>query len=648
MKRNIYLETVPISEALSTVQARLDRTALVKTEMVPTHEALGRVTARPVYADLSSPTYHSAAMDGIAVLAEDTFSAREDAPLSLSPDKFTPVNTGNALPDGVNAVIMIENVLMQDDGTARIEAPAFPWQHVRRIGEDIVATELLIPSNHELSAYDIGALLSAGIWELSVYEKLKAVIIPTGDEVLDFRDRPTPKPGQVVESNTQVFSALASKWGIEVIRHEPVPDRPEALTEALKNALLSDAHIVVMGAGSSAGAKDYTRSVLSGLGEVLVHGIKAMPGKPSLLGIASEEFGSKLMVGAPGYPVSAVICFEELLAPLAAWMSRKVLPARPQVDVTMTRSMPSKLGMEEFLRVSIGRVGDSYVATPLSRGAGMITTMTKAQGICRIPANSEGINQGQTLPASLLVPRESLEQTLVVVGSHDNTVDLLADALMGRDTPIHLASTHVGSMGGLMAVKNGACHMAGTHLFDPDTNDYNAPFISKYLPDADVVLINLAIRHQGLIVAASNPKNIQGVADLVRDDVQFINRQRGAGTRILLDWHLSQNDIVPTQVKGYDKEEFTHMAVAVNVLSGAADCGLGIMAAAKALNLGFVPLARERYDLLIPRQHLSDPRVQAVLETIRTDAFKERIQSLGGYETDLTGQEMQPGMGLPE
>jgi putative molybdopterin biosynthesis protein len=647
MKRNIYLDTIPIDEAVGKVQAALDRESLLGTETIPTHEAAGRITASAIHARLSSPTYHSAAMDGIAVDAEATFAAREDEPLTLGADAFVPVNTGNPLPDGTNAVIMIENVVMTADGSARIEAPAFPWQHVRRIGEDIVATELLIPQNHELTAYDIGALLSAGIWEVTVHERIIMHVIPTGDEVLDFTDRPTPAPGQVVESNSQVFAALAQSWGIDIRRTAPVPDKPGALIEAVEDALGTDAHIIVIGAGSSAGAKDYTRTVMESVGSVLVHGIKAMPGKPTLLGMADKAHGGKLLVGAPGYPVSAVVCMEELVAPLCAWLTRRTLPRRPEVDVELTRSVPSKLGMEEFLRLSIGRVGGKYVATPLSRGAGMITTMTRAQGICRIPANSEGVEQGATVRADLRVPQDALERTLVAVGSHDNTIDLLANALMGLETPIHLASTHVGSMGGLMAVKNGSCHMAGTHLFDPETGDYNTPFVRKYLPDVDAVLVNLAVRHQGLMVPAGNPKGISGVDDLTREDVQFINRQRGAGTRILLDWHLSEAGITPQQINGYDKEEFTHMAVAVNVLTGAVDCGLGIMAAARALGLDFVPLARERYDLLIPREHLADPRVQAVLNLIRSADFRTSIEALGGYETTCTGEFMEAGQGLP-
>ncbi|HDQ40251.1 MAG TPA: molybdopterin biosynthesis protein [Desulfonatronum sp.] len=641
-QRSIYLTTIPISEALDKARKALDRDALIRTEMVPTHQAADRVTAAPVFSRYSSPTFHSAAMDGVAVNAEATFSAREGRPLQLTLDKdYHPVNTGHAMPAGSNAVIMIEQVVQVDEQTIAIEAPAFPWQHVRRIGEDIVATELLLPQNHQISPYDVGALLSAGIWELQVWEQVRMIIIPTGDEVLDFTKHPEPRPGQVVESNSQVFKALGESWGCVVERVPPVRDDLTLLSEAVDKAL-QRAHIVIIGAGSSAGTKDFTRTVMERHGTVLVHGIAAMPGKPSLLG----EARGKLLVGAPGYPVSAVICFEELVRPLAAWLGRRDPGARPKIQVELTRKTPSKLGVQEFMRLAIGRVGQKWVATPLARGAGMITTLTKAQGMARIPIHSEGLEAGALLETELLVSQAELERTIVCVGSHDNTLDLLTNELMGLAEPYRLASTHVGSMGGLNALRNQAAHLAGCHLFDPESADYNFPFLAKYLPDVDVLVVNLAIRHQGLIVAKGNPKAIKGVKDLTRPDVVFINRQRGAGTRILLDHHLRQAGISPDSVRGYDKEEYTHMAVAVNVLSQAADCGLGIFAAARALHLDFVPLARERYDLIIPRQWAEDPKITTVLELIRSKELQARVRALGGYDTDLTGREMEPGMGL--
>jgi putative molybdopterin biosynthesis protein len=643
MERNIYLDLMSIPEAIAKVTAALDRDALINLETIPSHEACGRVLARPVYAKTSSPTFHSAAMDGIAVKAASTFAAREGSPIRLVKDTdYLPINTGNPLPEGMDAVIMVEEILEDTGESVTIEKGAFPMQHVRRIGEDIVATELLLPQNHSLSPYDIGALLSAGIWEVEVWEPVRMTVIPTGDEVLDFTTRPVPQSGQVIESNSQVFLAIARNWNCVSQRVAPVPDDPESLKAAINRAIDQGAHVVVVGAGSSAGSKDYSKSVINELGEVLVHGISVMPGKPSILGTVQ----GRLVVGVPGYPVSAVVCIEELLGTIVAWLSRARVWERPEIPVEMARKVPSKLGLEERVRLAIGRVGDKNVAIPLARGAGMITTLTKAHGVASIPATSEGVEQGATLSAHLLVPRAELDRTLLVIGSHDNTVDLLANGLMGLEDPLYLASSHVGSMGGLMALKSGSTMVAGAHLFDPETEDYNFPFIRKYLPDMDLIVVNLAIRHQGFIVAPGNPMGIISIEDLVRQKARFVNRQRGAGTRILFDHALKQAGKSPADIVGYASEEFTHMALAANVLTGAADCGLGIFAAARALGLGFAPLARERYDLLIPKAHFNDPKIQTLLAMIRQDAIKEQIESLGGYETTLTGQIMQPGQGL--
>jgi len=643
-ERNVYLETVPIPEALDRVTERLERDSLLDREMVPSEEAAGRITAEPLFARYSSPTFHSAAMDGVALAAKATFGAREGHPITLHRDAdYTPVNTGDPLPTGCDAVVMIEYVEELDEDTIQLEHPAFPWQHVRRIGEDIVATELLLPQNHRLTAYDIGALLSGGIYEVPVRQRPHVHIVPTGDEILDYTRRPQPEPGQVIESNSQVLTSLARSWDCTTARTPPVPDDEDKLAKALQEGLDSGAHIVVIGAGSSAGSRDYTRRVLERFGTVLVHGIKAMPGKPTLLAVS----GNRLLVGAPGYPVSAVICFEQLLRPLVEWMTRCRGDRGPEVDVRLTRKVPSKLGQEEFLRLSVGQVGEELVGTPLPRGAGLITSLTRAQGMARIPAESEGKQAGEVLRTELLVPRNEMERVLVCVGSHDNTIDLLANELMGLESPLTLTSANVGSMGGLQAIRDGSAHMAGTHLFDPESGEYNFPFMDRIIGDVPVLVVNLAVRHQGLLVARGNPLGIRGIEDLTREDVRFINRQRGAGTRILLDDALARHGFSPQQISGYDQEEFTHMAVAVNVKSGVADCGMGIYAAAKALDLDFVPFARERYDLVIPRAFEEEDRIRTLLDLIRQPELQARIRDLGGYETAWTGRIVRPGDGLP-
>lgn len=634
-KRNIYLSVIPPAEAVQRTKAAMDRATQVQVELVPSHNAAGRVLAEAVFARHSSPTFHAAAMDGYAVLAKNTFGAREGAPLRLVEGQTCfAVNTGNALPDNTDAVIMIEHVVREGQDIL-LEAPAFPWQHVRRIGEDIVATELLFARNRQLSPSDVGALLSGGVWDVPVWERLRVHIIPTGDEVLDFTSRPNPCKGQVVESNSQMLAALAREIGCTVTSVPPVPDRPDALHEALKAGLEAGAHLTILCAGSSAGSKDFSKAVMEREGEVLVHGISVMPGKPSLLAVC----GGRLVAGAPGYPVSTLVCFEELLKPLLCWLSHRELPRRPVIDVELTRAVPSRIGVEEHVRLAVGCVDAKYVGVPLSRGAGNLTSVTRAQAMTRIPAACEGLPEATIVPAELCVSPESLERIVVCVGSHDNTLDLLADELMALPDPVGFVSTHVGSMGGLTALANGSCHLSGMHLFDPETRTFNFPFLRKFLIQMDLRVINLAIRHQGLIVAKGNPLGICGIQDLTR--VRFLNRQRGAGTRILLDHKLHEAGIQPAAVNGYQREEITHMAVAVNVLSGSADCGMGIAAAAQALDLDFVPIADERYDLVIPTRFMEHPGILAIRKLLRTDAFKERIVQRGGYETALTGCEMQ-------
>ncbi|MCU0591151.1 MAG: molybdopterin biosynthesis protein, partial [Desulfobacterales bacterium] len=359
-----------------------------------------------------------------------------------------------------------------------------------------------------------------------------------------------------------------------------------------------------------------------------------MPGKPAVVGAVGET----PVFGIPGYPVSAIIVFEQLVRPLLAAFLKQSEPPRETVTVTPTRKMASKLGLEEFVRVKLGEVGGRMVATPLPRGAGSITSITEADGIVRIPADTEGIKENASATAELLRPVSELRRTIVIVGSHDNTLDVLADQLKAAQAGVTLSSSHVGSMGGLMAIKRGACHLAGSHLLDAEDGTYNVSYIRKYLSGRPIKLVNLVYRDNGLIVPRGNPKAIRGMEDLIRTDVTFINRQAGSGTRILLDYRLRQLGIEPAQIKGYEAEEFTHMSVAVAVLSGSADAGLGIHAAAKALDLDFIPVVNERYDLVIPAEHFSFESIQTLLGIISSAEFKHRVEALGGYSTHSTGE----------
>jgi putative molybdopterin biosynthesis protein len=579
-------------------------------------------------------------MDGFAVKAESTFGASEIHPreLALGVDAFL-VNPGHVIPEGTNAVIMIEHVRFLDDKRLQIEAPAFPWQYIRKMGEDIVATEMLFARNHKMTPYDVGALLAGGVFEVAVRCRPRVLIIPTGSELVNWQEaRPDAllerlKPGQVLESNAYVMGGLIESCGGTYERHDLVHDDVDTIRQCVEAASRQDVDMVLIIGGSSAGSQDYAATVIDSLGEILVHGVTIMPGKPVIIG----DVGSTPVFGLPGYPVSGIVAFEQFVRPLLLNMLGQPDERRETIEVEPVRKLPSKLGIEEFLRVKIGAVGERVVAIPLPRGSGSITSITEADGIIRIPHHVEGLNAGESVTAELLRPRASIHNTIVTVGSHDNTLDVLADELKGHHAHVTFSSSHVGSMGGLMAIKKGACHVAGIHLLDTQDGSYNISYIKKYLGDMKVRLIHLVLRDQGLMIPAGNPKHIKGIEDLGRDDVMFINRQGGSGTRILLDYRLQQLGIKPEMVNGYGNEEFTHMSIAVAVLSGSADAGLGIYAAARALHLDFIPVVTEQYDLVIPEVYFETPKIQTLLDVIHSERFKKRVEALGGYHTEKTG-----------
>ena len=641
-QRNVYLKMKTLEEARELLFKTFLPAEPQLSETIPVPDAVGRVLAEAVFAKLSSPSFHAAAMDGIAVLAEKTFGTSESRPkqLAIGRDAFH-VNTGHVLPESTNAVIMIEHVQIIGENQVQIEAPVFPWQHVRKMGEDIVETELLFARNHRITPYSIGALLSGGILSMQVRKKPKVLIIPTGSELVDCSTTQIEamKPGQVLETNSVVLGKLVEAWGGKYERHEMIRDDLETMTQIVQDACLGDADIILMVGGSSAGSEDFSRAVIQNIGEVLVHGVTMMPGKPVIMGVVNR----KPVFGIPGYPVSAIVAYEQLVGPLICSMIGQPEPQRQMVSVEPIRKIPSKLGIEEFLRVKLGKVDDRIVAIPLPRGAGCITTLTQADGIIRIPNHWEGIKENEPVQAELLRPLASIKNTIVVVGSHDNTLDVLADCLSAHHPGLTLSSSHVGSMGGLMAIKRGVCHLAGSHLLNAEDGSYNLSDIRKFLPNIPVKRVQLVFRDQGFMVSHGNPKGIKGVDDLVRKDIRFVNRQSGSGTRVLLDYRLKQLNLNPKDINGYDDDEFTHMSVAAAVLGGTADMGLGIFAAARALNLDFIPVVTEQYDLIIPERFFDTENIQRLLTTIRTPDFKQRVEKLGGYHTERTGEILEEG-----
>ncbi len=608
-----YLTVTSLSETLSLL--RTGFTCTPARELVPLVTSVGRITAEPIFARYSVPEVHLAAMDGIAVISRQTRGAGEQHPVTIK--EAVRVNTGNVVPPEYDAVIMIEDVQI-DNGEYIIRKAAPSWQHIRPAGEDIGESEMALPSGHRIRPHDTGALAAYGITEVPVLT-VRIGLIPTGSELVSHGTRPAP--GQVVESNTVMAEAMLVALGATCTRYPMVKDNPADIRKILRQAVREN-DVVVISAGSSAGTKDFTADVIAELGEVLVHGIAIKPGKPAIIG----RIDTKPVIGMPGYPLSALTVLRELVTPLVHVFGLPV-PSFGTVDARLTVSVSKDVGSDEFILCSLGLVGKHWVLTPLSRGAGVQMSAVRSNANLKIPAGVEGYEAGRIVPAGLTVSRAEAERALLITGSHDPLIDYLADLLQKKEIGLH--STHVGSMGGIFSLRKNECHAAPMHLL-AENGDYNVPYLEKYLPEEDIILLCIAERQQGIVSRTGI-----GFEDLILHS--FINRQRGSGTRMLLDHELKLRGISHDALQGYEREVTTHLAVALAVKTGEVDAGMCVYSAAKALGLPFVPVASERYEIGIRRGHLEDPRVSLLCDTIVSREFREIMDRLGGYDTRETG-----------
>ncbi len=660
---SVYLHDIPLSQAQSRLREALqdaDLWRVLGTENIPLDEnALGRITAEPIWAEISSPHYHASAMDGFALRAVSTNGAMPSAPVTLfiGPEAQY-VDTGDPLPEWANAVIPIENVESLDENgeitsvirqpsSVRIRAAVAPWSHVRPLGEDIVATQLVLPAGHSLRPADLGAIAASGHQTIRVARKPKVAILPTGTELVPIGSK--LKSGDILEYNSLVMAAQIKAMGGEATRYPITKDNFDSICERVLEAAQTH-DLVLLNAGSSAGAEDFSSKVVEKLGTLLVHGVAVRPGHPVILGTVDRgpktEDGLPSTVhrllsivpilGVPGYPVSAALTVDIFVeSVIAKWLGRRPNELTTEM-ATLTRKLVSPAGDDDYVRVAVGKVGGKLLAAPLSRGAGVITSLVQADGLALIPSGVQGMDAGEQVKVHLYRSKAEIERTIFCIGSHDMTLDLMAQFLAEHDR--RFASANVGSQGGLVALRRGEAHLAGSHLLNPETGEYNISYIRQYMPNIPVKVIALVGRDQGLIVKKGNPKGVKSLGDLTQHQVQFVNRQRGAGTRVLLDYHLNLMGISSDSILGYTQEEYTHLGVAAAVASGRADCGLGIAAAAQALDLDFVPLFQERYDLVIPKEHAESNLLAPLFELIAGCDFRNSVSKLPGYDISVMGK----------
>ncbi len=633
MNRNIYIDNMPQEKTLQLFMDGLQSCGWFERtiENVAVRESLYRVTAEPVIARRSSPHYVASAMDGVAVKSVMTAGATESNPVNIMAGDYLEVDTGDFVPKQYDAVIMIEEVNFFADHIQIIKA-AVPWQHIRSIGEDMVEGDMILPSLRSIGPYELAALITAGVETVPVIKKPIVAIIPTGTELVESAQIQMA-PGDIVESNSYMLMGLARQWGAECLRHDIVIDDRDQIRQAVLE-IKSQADMIVICSGSSAGREDYTAGIIRELGEILVHGVAVRPGKPAILGIIDH----KPVIGVPGYPISAGLIFNLFARPIIYRKTGVSLPNDDTLSGSISKKLPSPMGVDEYIHVNVAAIDDKIIAYPLNRGAGLSSILVKSDGTIQVPRGQEGLEAGALCNVSLNKSRRDIQNSLITLGSHDMSIDFLIDILY-RDYGIRLVSTNVGSMGGIMALRRKETHFAGLHLLDEE-GGYNISYLDKYLPNENYLLVNLVKRHQGLVVCPGNPLHIRGIEDLVRNEVRYINRQKGAGTRVLLDHWLKKEGISPASINGYQREEYTHLAVAAAVKNDACDTGMAIFASAKAMGLEFIPIDVERYDLCILTDIIAEQHLEYLLQAIRSDEFKARVNGFGGYETDLTGQVM--------
>jgi putative molybdopterin biosynthesis protein len=667
---SIYLHDIPLSEAkarLENALREINMWQVLGMESVPLDEnAVTRVLYEPVWAKISSPHYHASAMDGFAVRSEDTVGADPGSPRMLS--HFTYLDTGDNVPDDYDAVIPIENIEALDETgkvtkdirrpvSIRIRAAVTPWSQIRPLGEDIVQTQLVLPAGQVLRPVDLGAIAAAGHQSVNVSRKPQVAILPTGTELVPLGS--DLKAGDILEYNSIVLSAQVKNWGGFPTRFPITKDNFGAICKSVEEAAL-DNDLILLNAGSSAGAEDFASHVVEKLGTLLVHGVAVRPGHPVIIGliprrpqenildkdqkISSEDkdLGSQgeirqvPIIGVPGYPVSAALTGEIFVEPLIARWTGRHPQELPVEQATLTRKITSPGGDDDYVRVAVGKVGNQLLAAPLARGAGVISSLVHADGLVLLPSGVQGAEAGDLVNVHLYRSKKELEKTIFCIGSHDMTLDLLSQFLSMHDR--RFVSANAGSLGGIISLKRGEAHMAGSHLLDPESGEYNLSAIHQYLSGVPVKVFGFVGREQGLMVRTGNPKSIANLNDLKRSDVRFINRQRGAGTRVLLDYQLSIAKIPSQDIQGYDREEYTHLGVAAAIASGRADCGLGIPAAAQSLNLDFIPLFQEIYQLIVPLLYVESDLLAPFWEILNEQTFHQAVMRMPGYNVSQMGK----------
>ena len=601
------------------LRTRTDALALMKhafppaggSVTIPLDESEGRVASDPIYARYTVPDSSIAEMDGIAVKSSDTIGAGEQRPVTLT--DFIRVDTGNAVPPDYDAVIIIEEVQL-DGSSCVIRKAARPGQCIRPPGQDIRKGDLIIPGGHQIRSSDISALATYGYDRIAV-RMVRVGIVPVGNELIPIGT--PPGPGQVIETNSIFTASFLSRLGALCTRYRVVPDNPEEIVKTLNQAV-SENDLVLISSGTSAGRHDYSAHMITRLGRLLFHGVALLPGKPAMLG----EIGGKPVVGLPGYPVGSQTVLRELVAPfLVSWGLAPV----PEwiIRGRLARDMPSELGFDEYIPVSVGSVNGCPWVFPHPRGSGLQMNMVRANGYLHIPLAREGWEAGEWADIHCTSMPHQIERTLLCVGTKSPGIARLADGLADNAVMLHTFEDLPARA--LLTLQKNSCNLVALHI--PDITPLPRTFHA--LGNLPAVSVHIGQMQVGIVSRTG-----AGVADLPR--LRIINSPAGSTGRMLIDQLLSEKDLHPDQIYGNSNEVKTENAVVSAVSNGIVDAGISSSALAAEAGLSFVPLICESHVVVIRKESLEDERILTLLHVVQSPEFKQSLQ--GRYTTTWTGQ----------
>lgn len=650
LRQEQFLDVLDRDEAERRFRAILDLRPLA-AEPVPLAEALGRVLALDVTAPVDVPGFDRANVDGFAVRAEDTFGADEEHPAQLrlnaetlatgvvprqtvAPGTATPIATGAVVPRGADAVVMIEDTDVENE-QLWLRRPVAPGANITFAGTDIGRGETVLRRGEVLTARETGVLAALGLAHADVVRRPRVAILSTGDELLPPGE--PLRPGLIYDSNATILADAVRELGGEPVPFGIVPDDRDLLDQALRQALHCD--VVLLSGGTSKGAGDISYRAVGALGPpgIIAHGVALKPGKPLCLAAVTVADGTEHaptaaprrvvpVVILPGFPTSAIFTFQEFVAPVIRALAGRPPQAATTVPARLPTRVNSQRGRTEYLLVNLihqpSATETPYVAFSMGKGSGSVTTFSRADGFVVIPRQREYLEAGATVAVHLL-SSELRPADLVVIGSHCVGLDVLLGCLHERGWQTKFLA--VGSTGGLEAARRGECDLAGIHLLDPKTNEYNTPFLNE-----ELMLLPGYGRLQGIVVRPDDERfqhlALEQVMERVRTDpgCVMVNRNRGSGTRVLIDRLLA--GVCPP---GYLTETRSHNAVVAAVSQGRADWGVAISTVARDAGLTFLPLRDERYDFVVPRTRWDRPAVQAFQDLLRAEATRERLRQLG-------------------